>query len=59
MEHSVEPYTAAAFDPQKLVIDSLEDQLDFLKIEFENFRKMVDMHTPNLVNSHLLTTPRL
>lgn len=63
MEHSVELFTGAAFDPQKLVVDSLEDQLDFLKIEFENFRKMVDMHThsttANLVNSHLLTTPRL
>ena len=63
MEHSVELFTGAAFDPQKLVVDSLEDQRDFLKTEFDNFRKMIELHThsttANLVNSHLLASPTL
>jgi hypothetical protein len=43
MEPTVDKTFAAT--SQQTAVDSLESQREFLKTEFDNLRKMVDIHT--------------
>ena len=54
MENSVDNtfFSAAAFDSQQFVVDSLEDQREFLKAEFENIRTSLHIELKALDQDH-------